>query len=693
MSTKKVILIEVVIGLLALAGSVYVALTPANSLMNWYNIDDAFYYYKVAQNVWAGLGFTFDGINLANGFHPLWMVVCLGVFWLSKFSLVLPLRVLAIISGLFNAATAIILYRLLARYLHPLASICGALFWALNFSIYNVTTVHGMESAISAFFIVLLLQQASQFLAEEPEKRITFLRMSWLGLLGALTILSRLDNVFVVAAIGFFVLFRIRKISINLIYDWIALGLAVILSWVMRIGLSNVAVNVYSIYPMIGIAFVINPIVYYFFGMYDGFNQIGIWSKLIRQSLAALITTAGMFVICFGLNEVGLLKVYSKSVIIIFGGISFIFVLCVRLVHSRIIVEAKSENGIKTAAAWIKKIWKSALIEGTGYAIPIAVIIGVYCAINKVFFGTFTPVSGQIKTWWSTLPNTVYGHPSSMITILGLSPVANYGPWSLLTSWFDRLANILVKLAGNNSSLYTFIFISLIIIFAFFIMAVFKSQEKRPAYKFFSLLAPALLMGCLVQIAYYNTIGYAHTRTWYWVGEMLAITLLLCVLVDSFFNWIESVNLNFKLISFALSIGLLVHLGYWHYALVRQLAPMNIPETQQAAYLGEVNEVESFTKKGSYIGMTGGGLTAYFIHDRTVVNMDGLINSNAYFEAMKNGTATAFLDAIPLSYVYGKSYVVEESDPYKAILQNRLLEIGYIRGYEGFTLYQYVINK
>ncbi|MBA4385050.1 MAG: hypothetical protein C0410_09965, partial [Anaerolinea sp.] len=111
MSRKLIILIQVVLGVAALAGSVYVSVTPANSLLNWYNVDDAFFYYKVAQNILAGHGFTFDQINLSNGFHPLWMVVCLCVFWLSRYDLLLPLRVLVIVSGLFNVATSLLLFR------------------------------------------------------------------------------------------------------------------------------------------------------------------------------------------------------------------------------------------------------------------------------------------------------------------------------------------------------------------------------------------------------------------------------------------------------------------------------------------------------------------------------------------------------------------------------------------------------
>jgi hypothetical protein len=35
-----------------------------------------------------------------------------------------------------------------------------------------------------------------------------------------------------------------------------------------------------------------------------------------------------------------------------------------------------------------------------------------YMAWNLSYAGTPTPVSGQIKRWWGTLPNTVYGHPA-----------------------------------------------------------------------------------------------------------------------------------------------------------------------------------------------------------------------------------------------------------------------------------------
>ena len=44
--------------------------------------DDAFYYFKTASNIANGLGPTFDGENLTNGYHPLWMGVNVLIYYL-----------------------------------------------------------------------------------------------------------------------------------------------------------------------------------------------------------------------------------------------------------------------------------------------------------------------------------------------------------------------------------------------------------------------------------------------------------------------------------------------------------------------------------------------------------------------------------------------------------------------------------
>ncbi len=99
----------------------YAAASDAYNLPNtWFTRDDAYYYFKVAQNIAEGMGSTFDGINPTNGYHPLWMVVCVPIFALARFDLILPLRILVMVMAGFNAATAVLIYRLIKSNLYRL---------------------------------------------------------------------------------------------------------------------------------------------------------------------------------------------------------------------------------------------------------------------------------------------------------------------------------------------------------------------------------------------------------------------------------------------------------------------------------------------------------------------------------------------------------------------------------------------
>ena len=60
-------------------------------------------------------------------------------------------------------------------------------------------------------------------------------------------------------------------------------------------------------------------------------------------------------------------------------------------------------------------------------------------------------------------------------------------------------------------------------------------------------------------------------------------------------------------------------------------------------YMEVLPFLEANTPPGASIGMTGGGNVGYFIHDRTIVNMDGLINSYGYFKSVQHGEAPVYL--------------------------------------------------
>ena len=75
--------IEIFFLLLALIPALYIAFCNPNTILDWYSSDDGFLYFQVARNLAAGHGFTFDGINPTNGFHPLWLLLITPIFALA----------------------------------------------------------------------------------------------------------------------------------------------------------------------------------------------------------------------------------------------------------------------------------------------------------------------------------------------------------------------------------------------------------------------------------------------------------------------------------------------------------------------------------------------------------------------------------------------------------------------------------
>ncbi|HFC09865.1 MAG TPA: hypothetical protein ENJ54_08475 [Chloroflexi bacterium] len=188
-----------------LAAHLYLALTPANSLLNWFHFDDAFYYFKTAQNIALGHGVTFDGTGATNGFHPLWMAVCVPIFALSRwFGLLVPLRVLVVVVGVLMAATAWVMGRTGARVFGRPVGLLLAAGWALWPPLYMTTVAGGMESSLNALSLAWLWT-AWAAVWPQPDDAAAVRRLGWAA---AFAMLSRLDNALIVAGLGLWLLGR-----------------------------------------------------------------------------------------------------------------------------------------------------------------------------------------------------------------------------------------------------------------------------------------------------------------------------------------------------------------------------------------------------------------------------------------------------------------------------------------------------
>jgi hypothetical protein len=679
-----------ILAIIVLCLHVYVALSPAESLITWYTTDDAYYYFKVAQNVVAGHGFTFDQINLTNGFHPLWMFVCIAVFGLFRQDPITPLRALIVVMALLNIGTGFILYFLLRRKLSTLVSGLGAFFWVLFPYIHFITSMHGLESGINAFFLVLFTLVAADYRESSSKQRKPWPSLILIGVIASLAFLSRLDNVFTIVVVGFWVILRGLKINHIVIVDIGLSFFSVAASYIARFGFSlNYHPFLNAAYMMVGLCIVINPLILWLFGLYKtdqrhtAFTNI---AKLLFSLLAStFIVSAGMLVF----SRLKLFDTFPRSTLIYNIIFTFLLLGGLRLIIWLRKPVANPEKETNSFIQWLQSRWKAILCEGFIFSLPILFCLLGYFAWNHYMFGTFMPISGQIKHWWATLPNTVYSHNVDPFVLLGFSPSLNYGPWGLLTIPANYLTSLIQHFRLFNGER------SMNILFLFFLFAefaliwlVYRSNRKAFTKIASGIGVLPLFVSSLIQISYYNATGYPNARFWYWINEVFCITILVFVLFQLAMDWlktkkIKSITLN--VIIGILAIGLILA----NATDIISHSSYNIPADHKSWYLKDAQGMESLVPQGSKIGMTGGGTVAYFTKDRTIINLDGLMNSVEYFRSLKAGTADAFLERIGMKYIFANEYVITSSDPYMTQFNGHLIKIGLIRGAENFTLFEF----
>ncbi len=194
------------------------------------------------------------------------------------------------------------------------------------------------------------------------------------------------------------------------------------------------------------------------------------------------------------------------------------------------------------------------------------------------------------------------------------------------------------------------------------------------------------IMGLFAQIFSFTSTSYIHVREWYWVGEMLFTVIILGVVLEC-----ARLSLNrAKIKPLAWQIGMAIFslvIFTIFGQMVIQRFPYSVAQENQDAYLTEVRTLEAYTSPGALIGQTGGGTTAYFIRDRTIVNLDGLINSPEYFKLLRVGRGAEFLDRVGLNFVFGDELMLTASDPYRQLLEGHLDSVARLGSSE---LYRYI---
>ena len=111
-------------------------------------VDDGYYYLEIARNIAGGNGFTFDGLNPTNGFHPLWQIMLVPIFILTG-SRTLAAVAVTMLQVLLFAGTGFMVYRILIENTKKFSlSIAGAAFWLFNFWFWSKGALSGMETGL-----------------------------------------------------------------------------------------------------------------------------------------------------------------------------------------------------------------------------------------------------------------------------------------------------------------------------------------------------------------------------------------------------------------------------------------------------------------------------------------------------------------------------------------------------------------
>ena len=151
-------------------------------------VDDSYFYLQVAWNIARGMGSTFNNVMPTNGYHPLFMLVCVAVFQIFPERLV-AIHAVAAVIVLFDASMLLTVRRILLR--------TGGDLWPVALVLlvpFSFLTQLGTEGALSGCLLALMMLFAYE-LVQAPDGR----KAAFYNLVAALAVLTRLDSIFIIA--------------------------------------------------------------------------------------------------------------------------------------------------------------------------------------------------------------------------------------------------------------------------------------------------------------------------------------------------------------------------------------------------------------------------------------------------------------------------------------------------------------
>jgi hypothetical protein len=191
------------------------ALLFTQSIENLLNIvpDDAFYYFKIAENVAQTGKLTFDGFSNTNGFHPLWLLFILPINFLLELSPANYVKVILLIQLLLCfTSSKLLLKRIKTIYFSATVIIIFGYFFFKFIGNY----LNGLESSLLFFLYTLLFCYCFDNHIAQTDSKENYIV---LGILSGLIVLTRLDQIFLVSSFIIYIFVSRNKPFKNRLFD------------------------------------------------------------------------------------------------------------------------------------------------------------------------------------------------------------------------------------------------------------------------------------------------------------------------------------------------------------------------------------------------------------------------------------------------------------------------------------------
>ncbi|MBI5296655.1 MAG: hypothetical protein HY869_14350 [Chloroflexi bacterium] len=649
---------EILLIAAVLAVHLYAATSDAfNFPASWFTRDDAYYYFKVAQNITEGHGITFDGVSPTNGYHPLWMLVNIPIFALARFDLILPLRILLMVQAALSAGTAVLIFRLVKGTVSPALGVLASAWWATDLYIHYAMYEYGLETGLASFTVTLLVYQLWKFERTWRTSAVDLRQVAGLALVAVLAMFSRLDLVFLAVLAGAWILLRGTRLRILAPLDVLLAVISVPASFIYRLGLPEYYLYTDPAVVMLAVSVTTKILLYFLLGLY----QPPV-SEPFGQTLKKLVlaVSASTFI-------TGMVMLVGAPLLGSFPRIALVYDWLLNLagmILLRTLARAFSQNVDRSVIPpldLIKRDWAKWLREGGVYYGILGGFLAAYLAFNKLFIGSAMPVSGEIKRWWGTFGSKVYGGVArSPLSFWGVDFNNDFNAWRPFTGWLARLGSRIGDMRGDYrvDGYFVSVLIALLILWLF-ILLLNRRQAVRAATQF---SLPLLLIASFAQVLSYNLTGYAALKEWYWIIQPLLVVLAFSLAAGILLRPFMKYRLGQVLVWLGVT-AILLPQAWTFTSVIMERMPHGV-YGPGLPYLDSVRFLEENTPPGALIGMTGGGNVGYYIQNRTIVNMDGLINSPAYFEALQAGQANTYLQGIGLDYIFANPGILK-AVPYR----------------------------